>query len=669
MPPPQQQQQAPPIQLQPPPAPQLMQSAPGIMRDGTRLSRPTYIDGLWCRFWQDRPRKMLGYREQVRNVNGVGRSINVFNNDGYCHVHVASDQALEKYSIQLASNVNTGLVDRTPAGYVPNPLNLWQQTTIFQTSGSSTYLFAAATPSLSDITADTPSAVYFGDPTLTNPLSPAYNASFTGSIDDTILTVTALDYGTINVGDSVLGAAVTAGTVVTEALSCVFTAAISGTTLTVSATSFGFLEVGSFIEGAGVSAGTQITGGTGPTWTVNISQTVGSEAMRSPYNSSLPQTVGAYVVNNAQSISSEALTTQALTTTGGLVGVGPYLFLYGHDGLVQWSVPAFPQDFTGIGSGQSRPVPDKIVTALPLRGQSAPAIILWSLSSLIVGNFVGGDTLWNFSTVSTNGSILSANAVVEHNGVYFWASTSGFSQFSGVMQDIPNEFNQDWFLTNLNFSQRQKVFAFKVPRWKEIWWCFPFGRATECTHAVIYRYDKNYWYDTELPNGGRGAGIYNTTFSFPIMSGVTPNADTSGGTSMWQHEFGLDDVSGPQATAKAVPSYFETHEMSLVVPQQPGAFGSTRSLSFSTLEPDFSQVGDLQFYVYSRANARATFESPDQSPYAIAATPATPQDQLLDFKWTGRLTSFVIESNTVGGNYVSGSPLIHAGPGDSRRIG
>jgi hypothetical protein len=65
-----------------------------------------------------------------------------------------------------------------------------------------------------------------------------------------------------------------------------FTAAISGTTMTVSAVSAGALQVGQTIAGTGVTAGTTITalgtglGGVG-TYTVSASQTVASEAITS----------------------------------------------------------------------------------------------------------------------------------------------------------------------------------------------------------------------------------------------------------------------------------------------------------------------------------------------------------------------------------------------------
>lgn len=63
-----------------------------------------------------------------------------------------------------------------------------------------------------------------------------------------------------------------------------FTAAITATTLTVSAVSAGSVQVGQTITGAGVTAGTKVTGyltgvGAAGTYTVSASQTVTSEAM------------------------------------------------------------------------------------------------------------------------------------------------------------------------------------------------------------------------------------------------------------------------------------------------------------------------------------------------------------------------------------------------------
>jgi hypothetical protein len=621
--------------------PQLMLSQPGCIRDGTKFAKQSYIDMQWTRFWLDKPKKMGGYREQVRNMNGVARHLNVYNSGGFCYVHAGSTPAFERYAISLFDGTNTGIVDRTPAGYVASNNTLWQSDNIFQTSGANTYIFAAPTQSLNDITNTTSVQVYYGPTTDTSVLIPAVNtiaaapagvafAQTLAGPGNLVLNVNApIPVGAGNITVTTNGNLSAVNYTITGTDT-------SGNPLTVGPAALPNNATASVGASFGTISQVSLTAGTGGL-TVSVGWLAGS---------------------------------LAVTTTGGLCVVGPYLFLYGANGNVQWSAPGKPLDFTTAGlAGSSRPVSDKIVKAMPLRGQSAPAIIMWSLSSVIVGNFVGGTTLWNFYTVSTEGSILSQNGIVEHNGVYYWPTTSGFSMFAGTMADIPNEYNQLYFLDNLNFSQRQKCFGFKIPKYKEIWWCFPFGLATECNHAIIFNYEKNYWFDTPLPGGGRSAGYYDVTFHFPIMAGVDINRDISAtSTSIWQHEIGLDEVSGTLSTPKAIMAFFQTHEFNLIQPQQVGQTAQTQQLSFALIEPDFNQSGSLTLDVYSRSSARdPVIDSPMGSPFLIPVTPTPPEPDGITFQWTQRLTSFKITSNIAGGDYFAGAPLVHMKPSTSRR--
>ena len=95
--------------------------------------------------------------------------------------------------------------------------------------------------------------------------------------------------------------------------------------------------------------------------------------------------------------------------------------------------------------------------------------------------------------------------MVDYDGVFYWIGTDRFLMFNGVVREVPNALNLNYFFDGLNYSQRQKVFAVKVPRFGEIWWMYPRGDAIECTHAIIYNVRENTWYDTPLPNGGRSA--------------------------------------------------------------------------------------------------------------------------------------------------------------------
>jgi hypothetical protein len=210
--------------------------------------------------------------------------------------------------------------------------------------------------------------------------------------------------------------------------------------------------------------------------------------------------------------------------TGGIVVLHPYLFYYGTDGIIGHSVAGDPTDLTGVGSNISRPWGQKIVKGMPLRAGagSAPAGLFWAYDAVIRATFTGGTTTFQYDVIATETSIMSENAVIDYDGVFFWAGMDRFLMFNGVVREVPNQMNLNYFYDGLNTSQRSKVFAFKVPHFGEIWWCYPRGDATECTHAVIFNVRENSWYDTELPNLGRSAGIYNNSLMSPLLTGVVP---------------------------------------------------------------------------------------------------------------------------------------------------
>jgi hypothetical protein len=212
------------------------------------------------------------------------------------------------------------------------------------------------------------------------------------------------------------------------------------------------------------------------------------------------------------------------SVTGGVASLPPYTFAFGNDGYAAWSVPNNPADFTSSGAGNAYITGQKIVKAMPLRGGpgNSPSGLFWSADSLIRGTYVGGTAVFQFDTISAQSSILAANSVIEYDGIFYWIGTDRFLSFNGVVREVENNINLNFFFDNLNYEQRQKVFAMKVPRFGEIWWCFPFGDSTEPNHAICYNVREGTWYDTTLPNGGRGAGIFPAVFRKPLMSGVAP---------------------------------------------------------------------------------------------------------------------------------------------------
>ena len=203
--------------------------------------------------------------------------------------------------------------------------------------------------------------------------------------------------------------------------------------------------------------------------------------------------------------------------SGGVFCTAPYAVYYGTDGYVQWSDVNQPTVLTSGDAGSARVTGAKIVRGLPLRSGSGPAALLWSLDSVIRMEYIGGPAIFKFTTLTSEASILSPRSVIEYDDTYYWVGQGRFLMSNGgSVTELHNDMNLNWFFDNLNYSQKMKVWAMKVPRYGEIWWFYPRGTATECTHAVIYNVREKLWYDTEL---GRSAGYYSQVFNHPIMAG------------------------------------------------------------------------------------------------------------------------------------------------------
>lgn len=375
--------------------------------------------------------------------------------------------------------------------------------------------------------------------------------------------------------------------------------------------------------------------------------------------------------------------------TGGVVTLPPYTFAFGNDGYVAWSVPNGPADFTSSGAGNAYITGQKVVKGMPLRGGpgNSPSGLFWSADALIRASYVGGTAVFQFDTISTQSSIMSAACVIEYDGIFYWIGTDRFLSFNGVVREIDNNLSLNFFFDNINMAHRQKVFALKVPRYGEIWWCFPKGDSTEPNHAIIYNVRENTWYDTALPNGGRAAGLFPAVFRKPLMSGSEPyflpddTRVTQGGDTritedgddtrvtedsgsprykFWVHEVGANEIDG--INENPIQSYFETADISMPVMSQ-----KNNALQVLLMEPDFVQSGPLTVQVKGRANARA--QEVDGDIMTIPEVPATPQEQVVFFKTQRRELRFRFESNCIDGDYQMGLVLAHLQPGDGTVLG
>ncbi len=389
-------------------------------------------------------------------------------------------------------------------------------------------------------------------------------------------------------------------------------------------------------------------------------------------------------------------------TAGGVCFVPPYLFVYDAFGYVTWSAPNTPTNFStaqgGGGPNGGRISASKVIFGMVSRGgaSNSPAVLFWTLDSVVRGNFVGGTAIFAFDTVSSDTSILSPNIVIEYDGVYYWAGLDRFLMYNGVVQELPNDMNLNWFFDGMNWPYHEKSFAFKTPRFGEIGFAYPRYPNTECSHAAIFNVREKTWYDTELPNGGRSAATFSQHNRFPLMAGVESvragsaqafqGATGSGGSGafqgststsseafqmdgflnqyrLWQHEIGTDEVVGSSVTA--IRSYFDTSNWSLMDDSMQVAAPMDKQLTIDRIEPDFNLTKALTITPIGRAYAM----SPDITNRSYVFDPAEfDADNFETFvkyvREQRRQMRLRFESNAVGGFYEMGNTMGLLGIGD-----
>jgi hypothetical protein len=348
-----------------------------------------------------------------------------------------------------------------------------------------------------------------------------------------------------------------------------------------------------------------------------------------------------------------------IQSDGGFFVLHPYLVLLRSGGEVEWSVPGSPTDFAGSGGGNARVTSGKLLAGRQSRGPASqqPSGLLWSTDTLLRMSFVGGAPVFAFDAVGTT-SVLSPACIVEYDGVFFWPGSQRFYTYAGTLRELPNTMNADYFFDGINYAARGRAFGFVNPRYGEIWWCYPRGTATECTHAIVYNVRLNTWYDTPLPNLGRSCAVPPCMCNNPVLGDLRPTGTNNTSFRILRHERGLNEIDG--GSQNAIRSSFTTPDITLLKGQQP----QSKVVDAVLFEPDFVQTGDLKMTVTGNANARApdrvtsTYTIPDPSGPLAAA------DQVVRLKDAHRQMRITFESNTIGGDFRMGMPFLHIRPGD-----
>jgi len=460
---------------------------PGIKRDGTVFQADEYTDGVWCRFQRGDPKKMGGYRSIFNSLTGIYRGMIAQPAGGVNYIFAGNAYGIDVFTTGLTYSQGSGPFTATILpGTVKVPLVSYSSPNLV-IEGNVTTIFTAGTKVILDQTTTatqyTVLSSSFATPNTTVILTAAFTETPTDVwlVDDAVFTPDPVGGPYRNLWQ--------------------FDAQYSplGNVLYVLA------HPG-----------------------LNLANIDNGETTQVLLGNILPDSNNSWSFTGLSDSSGQNPTYQPISVDGGVCSLYPFIFVYGSNGYIannNVDLAAYgSQDFfdwNGPLANQTNAAASKVVKGMTMRGgTNSPSGLFWATDSLIRVSFTGTAPLyWRYDIVSSQISIMSSSSVVEIEGVFFWMGVDRFYQYNGQVSVLANDKNVNWLFNNINYEQRQKVWATKVPRYNEIWFFYPRGTNTECSDAIIYNTKDKFWYDAGQAEGARRSCGYTTEiFPTPIWA-------------------------------------------------------------------------------------------------------------------------------------------------------
>lgn len=464
---------------------------PGIKRDGTKYESNDYGDGMWARFQRGKAKKMGGYRQMFASPQGIARGMITNSLNGVNYIYTGNSTGIEVF--------NTG----TDQGVGVGPFNV---------EFNSSY-------AVTSTTALSHTVELFGDQTALFPLGTVFWSYNTSQVRTNYTTTSNPSYNS--------------GT--------------NRTTFTLAATPFATLPAAPFeiYLPTGLEANDEYL------WQFDIAfdstgngnskllahpgqnlKNIDSSVLTSLYAGDfLPDpTTGKYVLTQVLDSTGAQPTHLPIDASGGVVVLHPFVFVYSNYGGLRNNNVVFDSatgnvqtftDWNGTLANDVNVAAGKIVRGYPVRGGTAsPSGLFWATDSLIRASFTSQSPYyWRYDIIENQISVMSSNSIVNMDGMFYWMGVDRFYVYNGAVKVLPNDKNVNYLFDNLNYSQRQKVWATKVPRFNEIWFFYPRGTSTECNDAIIYNTKDQVWYDAGMAEGARrSCGYMTEVFPHPIWA-------------------------------------------------------------------------------------------------------------------------------------------------------
>ena len=231
--------------------------------------------------------------------------------------------------------------------------------------------------------------------------------------------------------------------------------------------------------------------------------------------------------------------------------------------------------------------------------------LLFTENQTYTFRYIGGQFIWQTRLLDAGIGLIAQNARTAADGVIYWMAANNFYMWRGAkIEVIPsNSTNKctalDYVFNDLNFGQKEKIFCWYNPKFREVWWEYPSADSNEPDRVIRLNIDRYEWVIDELDR---------TAAEYPSILNETPylaNEDSE----IFLHENGVNADNEPLEWNFVTHNIYggnNTVQISAFITDQ--SFNGSFNVNLSTKDYPLSPIIDNKDYTISSDTPRIASE-------------------------------------------------------------
>jgi len=256
--------------------------------------------------------------------------------------------------------------------------------------------------------------------------------------------------------------------------------------------------------------------------------------------------------------------------------------------------------------------------------------LLFTENQVYTFRYIAGQLIWQTVLLDAGIGLIGQNARVSATGNVYWMSNSNFYMWrGGAVEVIPaNTSTESTILRkvfqDINFGQKEKVFAWYNSEFREIWWHYPSAGSNEPDMIARFNIDTYVWTIDELDR---------TAAEYPSVLTQTPYLSDDNSV-IFLHENGRDD------DGVGMEWRLDTHMI----------YGGTNTVQISAFVPDQNMTGTFTANLSTREYPSSAADIANVD-YTITATTDRVATELNGRYWKFSLSGNDLDQQFQGGRW------------------